>query len=175
MPNLLLQKWELPEFTVKTKLRLDTMQTGDITGLVSFGTEYGAIAVKKTEQEYKILNIHGIQRFENERAKAEEITEIIGSFALDTTDFYFAYQVEQVESIEKNTDGPFEFDVPREMISLYYSKDNTTFVKTNSFVAKAGRWVGVKHGLFAFNDNGDCEKQGKANYSYYKFVPKIAE
>ena len=52
--NLLLQKWPAPEFTCVTKMQLSGMENGDVAGVVSLGTEYGALAVEKRDNKYKI-------------------------------------------------------------------------------------------------------------------------
>ena len=49
--NLLLQKWPAPEFTCVTKMQLSGMENGDVAGVVSLGTEYGALAVEKRDNK----------------------------------------------------------------------------------------------------------------------------
>ena len=46
-PNLLLQKWCMPEFCAETMLNLEAMRSGDMAGLISLGVTYGAVAIAK--------------------------------------------------------------------------------------------------------------------------------
>lgn len=168
LPNLLLQKWCRPEFTVKTELELKDLIVGDVSGLISLGVEYGAVAVRRNENEYAIISIKGEQKFINEMASSIDNINIIKSLPITLTKLYFACQVEKLEPNEVNTDGPFAFDIPRERITLYYSLEDKNYTKVCSFEAKAGRWVGVKHGIFAYNET--CEDGGSACYNSYRYV-----
>ena len=60
------------------------------------------------------------------------------------------------------------FPVPAEEIELGYSVDNKEFKTALKYSAKAGRWVGVKHGVFCFHEGED--EAGSAEFEYFKFV-----
>lgn len=154
MPNLLLQKWALPEFSSVAVLCTDKMKTGDSAGYVSLGVTYGAIGVEKTEDGFKLVKINGTQKFDKEVASATDEKTIIRSLNKNTEKLYFKMKVKQLEPVKTNTDGPYEFPIPREVISFEVSMDNDNFEKVLEYEAVAGRWVGVKHGLFSFH-NGE--------------------
>ena len=167
-PNLLLQKWCMPEFCAETKLKLDVMQTGDMAGLISLGVTYGAIAIVRESDNYVIKLIRGEQHFDKENASAQDIITEICRLPLTTREIYFHNIVEKISSTEYNQDGPYTFPIPAEKISLGYSLDGTNFENIYSYPSKAGRWVGVKNGLFCCHQG--MEKAGEVRASYFHFV-----
>ncbi len=160
VPNLLLQKWCLPEFTADTVMDLDKLQNGDMAGMVSLGVTYGAVAVKKENDEYKIIKISGSQKFEKETAYAKDVIEEAEAFK-DLKKIWFKNIVERT--------APKEAGVPNEIISLYYSTDGEQFTKALEYEALAGRWVGVKNGVFAVSENFDG---GSVSVDYFRIAPK---
>ena len=86
----------------------------------------------------------------------------------DTKTVYFSNKVSKVPSTQTNSDGPYTFPVPAEEISLGYSLDGKEYKSALKYPAKAGRWVGVKHGVFCFHD-GENEA-GSAVVEYFRFV-----
>lgn len=152
--NLLLQKWCLPEFKAYTKLDVSGMGVGNIAGMVSMGMRYGAVCVKKTDKGMKIVTISGEQEFVNEKANAKDIVTEIEDF--DGSEIYFMNTVERIPSVEEN--------VPLEEIGLWYSLDGANYKKALSFNALAGRWVGVKNGIFCCNEGDGTEGSVMADY-----------
>ena len=68
-----------------------------------------------------------------------------------------------------------EKDVTRNEIYLDYSLDGVNYVNVLAYEATAGRWVGVKHGIFCCKEAGtDAAKaQGAENgsgvlFNYFK-------
>lgn len=146
VPNLLLQKWCLPEFTAETVMDVTRMKNGDTAGMVSLGVNYGAAAVRREALGFELITIDGCQKFENEVAHAtDNVRKIIN--IKDMERIYFRNTVERVES---DTPG-----IPKEIISFSYSTDGEKYQKVLEFPALAGRWVGVKNGIFAYSDNED--------------------
>ena len=167
-PNLLLQKWHLPEFCAQTKLCLSSLRRGDTAGLVSLGVSYGAVAVERAEDKLIVKAISGEQQFKNERASAVDKVEVLAELPLDTKEIYFSNKVSKVPSTQTNSDGPYTFPIPAEEIELGYGVDNKEFKTALKYPAKAGRWVGVKHGVFCFHEGED--EAGNAEFEYFKFV-----
>lgn len=168
MPNLLLQKWVLPEFRVITCLHLEDLKVGDIAGLVSLGVEYGAVGVRKNEEAYSIVLIRGKQEFCNERASSIDKIEKITDFSSENNTVFLSYLVKKEISTKWNTDGPYRFQIPSESIALGYSLDGEQFTQVSSYEAVAGRWVGVKFGCFAVNEGEKSCGCAKFDYFHYE-------
>ena len=167
-PNLLLQKWCMPEFCAETKLNLEAMKSGDMVGLVSLGVTYGAVVITKESDSYVIKLIHGKQYFDKENASAEDIITEVKRIPLSVKEIYFNNTVKKIPSTEYNQDGPYTFPVPAETISLGYSLDGRNFEDIYSYPSMAGRWVGVKNGLFCCHESSG--EAGEVRVSYFHFV-----
>lgn len=171
MPNLLLQKWHLPEFKASTKLDFSHMESGDTAGIINMGVSYGALGIKKMQTGASVVRIYGEQSFSNEQAFSKDINEKVTDLPGNMSEIWFSIEVKKLPSIEENTDGPYGFPIPREEVILSYSLDGEHFRKTYQFEAKAGRWVGAKEGLFCFHEGaGDC---GYVQALYFHFVENI--
>lgn len=147
VPNLLLQKWIAPEFTAVTELAADTVGEGDIAGMVSLGVDYGAVALKRENGVLSMVAISGSQTFKNEKAYSQDkVVELVrldklsGGSASDSRKVFFRNRVELLPELEKN--------VARNMIYLDYSVDGVNYDNALAYEATAGRWVGVKNGIF---------------------------
>lgn len=147
VPNLLLQKWIAPEFTAVTELAADTIGEGDIAGMVSLGVDYGAVALKRENGVLSMVAISGSQTFKNEKAYSKDkVVELVrldklsGGYASDSRKVFFRNRVELLPELEKN--------VTRNMIYLDYSVDGVNYDSALAYEATAGRWVGVKNGIF---------------------------
>ncbi len=168
-PNLLLQKWAFPAFTADTKLDVTALSEGDTAGMVSLGVAFGAIAVTLENGKKKLLKITGRQTFDQEAASASDFSEVL--MELEELDFiYFRNIVKQVPepTICSENDDEIQ-DHPFEIISFSYSLDGVDFKEVSAFDAKAGRWVGVKNGLFCYHI-GDG-KGGSVQAEYFKIKP----
>ena len=157
VPNLLLQKWIAPEFSAVTELMCATLEEGSVAGMVSLGVDYGAAAIRRREGSLSIISVSGSQTFKNEKAYSEDkVVELVN---IDSTveKVFFRNRVESLPVVEKN--------VTRNMIYLDYSLDGTNYENVLAYEATAGRWVGVKNGIFCcheikqdeFNAAGSCE------------------
>lgn len=171
MPNLLLQKWCMPECCVTTKLMIQHMQEGDRAGFISLGVTYGAVTIEKQEKGYSLKLITGQQSFHQEGVTAHDQEMELVTLADDSTQIYFANIVKKLPSDEVNTEGPYEFPIPKEEIILCYSLDGTHYQEAVRFPAKAGRWVGVKHGVFC-SHTGE-KNAGKVQVCYFHFEDNV--
>ncbi len=163
-PNLLLQKWIAPEFSAVTELSVDSISEGDLAGMVSLGVDYGVVALKRRDGDNVIVSITGTQNFKNEKAYSQdEITELA---RLDKAvkKVFFRNRVEALPMVEKN--------VTRNKIYLDYSVDGINYTNAAAYEATAGRWVGVKHGIFCCNEasgGNNCSNAGGcgAEFAYF--------
>ncbi len=156
VPNLLLQKWIAPEFTAVTELDADTVGEGDIAGMVSLGVDYGAVALRRKNGILSFVAISGSQTFKNEKAYSQDkvvelarLDKLPGNSSSDSRKIFFRNRVELLPVIEKN--------VTRNMIYLDYSIDGVNYDNALAYEATAGRWVGVKNGIFSCHVVSDTE------------------
>ncbi len=142
--NLLLQKWPAPEFAVTAKLHVEDMAEGDVCGMVSLGGVYTDFAVKLENGEKKLVQRTG------EWTKNNETEEICGELAENTV--YLRMYVEE-----------------EKWVSFAYSTDGEHFIKAGKKTeATPGRWVGVKAGLFAINEEAGEGGLIRAEYFVYQ-------
>ena len=131
LPNIIAQKIPAEEFTAKVKLHFSPKFDFERFGLIMFGSDYAYISlVKKYNQIFIIVK-------ENIKAdKNNEETEV-AAFPVKGNNFYLEIMV------EKGGICHFKFSDNEERL--------TTVEK--SFIAKPGRWVGAKIGMFCLRNN----------------------
>lgn len=142
--NLLLQKWPAPEFSTTTCLHLEQMKDGDVAGLVSLGGCYTALAVQK---------IHGkmsLQQRTGNWTKDDEVRTGLGEWDSDV--IYIQMKVEK-----------------ENYRTFYVGTAEENLQPVGQMVeATPGRWVGVKDGLFAINEQGMEGGLVAADYFVYQ-------
>lgn len=173
--NLLLQKWPAPEFTCVAKMNLAGLEEGDMAGYVSLGMDYAAVAAAKKDGVLVLRHIRGVQNFDCDAAYTkEECTDVMtleeSAFSDSSKSICFKYTVKCVghkERLEMNI--PVK-NVPVEEITIEVSLDGKTYDHALTIPARAGRWVGVKSGLFCMHDNTvQNEKNGFVTVDYVKY------
>lgn len=163
VPNLLLQKWAAPQFAAVTEMSADSFDEGDIAGMVSLGVEYGAVALRLRNGEKEVAAISGTQTFKNEKAYSDDKITVLEKLDRNADKIFFRNRVESLPMIEK--------DVTRNRIYLDYSVDGVNYKNVLSYEAAAGRWVGVKNGIFACHENngaGSAKTDGK-NAIFFRY------
>ena len=147
-PNILGQKTPADEFTATVKFSFKPKFENEKFGLVMFGSDYAYIAVEKKDDAINIICNENIKADKNSKEKE------IGSFAVKGNTFYLRIQVEKGG------------------VCRYSFSDNgekfTTIEKT--FVAKPGRWVGAKLGLFCLRNNVTNDA-GYADVDWFRIEP----
>lgn len=127
-PNLLLQKFPGPDFTVTTKVKFVPNPTikGERCGLTVMGLDYAALSINEAEGGYA-LNQIVCRKAEN--GNPETINETV---KLATNEVYLRVKVSNIKEC-----------------SFSYSTDGNNFKKIGSdFSAREGHWIGAKVGLF---------------------------
>lgn len=142
--NLLLQKWPAPEFSITTCLHLEQMKDGDVAGLVSLGGCYTALAVQKINGKMQL------QQRTGNWTKDDEIRTGLGEWNSDV--IYMQMKV------EKETYRTFYVGTTEENLQPMGQMVEAT----------PGRWVGVKDGLFAINEQGVSGGSVAADYFVYQ-------
>lgn len=172
--NLLLQKWPAPEFVAETKMDFSGLGEGDTAGYVSLGMKYIAAAVEKRGGQYVIKGIKGEQSFDCDAAYTDEKSEQLA--ALSEEEFeksgktvYFRYTVRVTDHITHYELGIPVKDAPQEEIVLEYSLDGENYDEAARTEAKAGRWVGVKSGVFCKHDSSEASPAGCAEVEYVRY------
>lgn len=147
-PNILGQKITADDFTATVKLTFKPKFNNEKFGLVMFGSDYGYIAVEKEGDEINIICNDNIKADKNGKEKE------MASFAGNGNIFYLRIQV------EKGGVCRFSFSDTGEKY--------TVIEKT--FIAKPGRWVGAKLGLFCLRNN-ITNDAGYADVDWFRIEP----
>lgn len=135
--SLMMQKFPAEKFTTTTKLELNSNQPGDKAGLIIFGLDYSYIGIEKTSYGYKIAQYECLDA---EHGKAEKQ---IDSFTVSKPAVYLRVEVKPENEKEI---------IPKVLCSFSYSIDGKSFHPIGKqFIAKEGKWVGAKVGLFAIS------------------------
>lgn len=144
-PNLLMQKFPAPEFTVTTKLEFAPKAGGDCAGLIVFGYDYAWIGLKQAKGASTL--VLAIRR---EAVKGEP---------------------QQENTLLPGVTGPVWLRVTvREgaLCRFSYSLDGRKFAAAGdgAFTATTSRWVGAKVGVFAAGAAGAW-----ADYDWFRVGP----
>lgn len=164
--NLLLQKWPAPEFECVTKMCVNGLENGDYAGIVSLGVEYGAVGIVKNFGEYAIRTVRGTQSFDCEAAYSKEDFKDYpiakDTFADKEKTVYLRYTVKRTGTKDTKEMALAVKNIPVEEVTLEISFDGKAYEKQVSFTAKAGRWVGVKNGMFV-NHNNEIKNENQGD------------
>ncbi len=145
VPNLLMQKFPAPEFTVTTKVSFNPDLEGEQAGLVVMGNSWGYISIIKSQGAFYIRTFEGIHD------RCDEAGFETGNVKIDKPECYFRLVV-------KNG-GMYQFS---------YSFDNERFILLGRPAkASKGRWIGAKVGLFCLNPNMQ-DSMGFAEFEWFR-------
>ena len=142
IPSLLMQKIPSEHFEVKTKISLEKTRIGTRTGLIVFGTDYASIFIEKDAVGYGLFFEQSLKAEKGEKSK--------------------------IALIETSTSNTIYFKLTVDMkgeTQFLYSFDDKIFKlpKQDLFIAKPGKWVGAKIGLY-------CIKSSNLNDDGYALV-----
>ena len=146
VPNLLLQKFPAPSFTVDTHVTLGSDLKGEKAGLVIMGREWGYLALTKVDSGTELGMYTGTY------FQGYDKTEKKGSVALAQNKCYLRVSVDE-----------------KAMCQFCYSHDGKTYHPIGTrFKATPGTWIGAKVGLFALNPN-IAAGNGYADFRFFRF------
>jgi len=139
VPNVFMQKFPAPEFMVTTRLSFkpNSKIEGEEAGLVIMGQSYAALSLKSTREGIRIVS-----NFCKDAVDGNPEKETIHG-TLPGNTIYFRTTI---------ADGA--------VCKFSYSTDGKKFVAAGEdFIAKPGKWIGAKVGLFCarpvqINDSG---------------------
>lgn len=160
-PNLLLQKWPAPEFICDTTLSLSGLKANEEAGVISMGVKYAILSFARNEEGMVEASfINGEQKYGKILVEStEETSTSLGAlvFAGDSEAITVRMSVHRVGTQDLSEK---EKNFPLEEVVFEYSTNGTDYKKAGSYMAAAGRWVGVKSGVYcAANHNekaGSC-------------------
>ena len=148
VPNLLLQKFPAPSFTVSTKITLypEEAKSGKTSGLIIMGMDYATLSISHDENGFYLKQTEAIMAIDG----TPEVTN------------------EQIKLKSNTANFKVEVIAPNAMCQFSYSENGKTFKKIGKpFKAKKGKWIGAKVGLF--NISTDAAKLGGyADVDYFK-------
>ncbi|MBQ9766425.1 MAG: family 43 glycosylhydrolase [Lachnospiraceae bacterium] len=165
--NLLLKKWFAPEFVSEIAMDFSNLNEGDSAGVISLGVEYGAIVVEKLNGELIIKGVRGTQIFNGVNVSTSEDELVLGK-AMGNR-LIFRYEVITKPGDEIEIEGVVR---PHETIRMSYREADDTsgsFAVACEYKAVAGRWVGVKYGVFCCGaEDVAADARGYAVVEYVK-------
>ena len=145
VPNLLLQKFPMPAFTVTTRLDGSHLQEGDRCGLVIMGRDWGYLAISRSDGQFRL------GMYEGTSGHCDDPTVNIESVNIPSGMCYLRVFV--------NANGICQFS---------YSGDNGTYSYLGrEFSSAAGVWIGAKVGLFCMHSN-ITESEGFAEVDWFR-------
>lgn len=150
---LLMQKFPVPSFEVVTKVELSSGDVNANAGIVIFGYDYARVGIKKTFDGYKI--------FQSVCINAEKGTEEKNISVKDVASSKVYLKATVLESFS-------EQGIPIAICKFSFSADGKSFEQIgNEFLAKEGRWVGAKIGLFS--ESANPTKSSFADFDWFRF------
>ena len=148
-PNLLLQKWPAPEFICDTTLSLSGLKANEEAGVISMGVKYALLSFARNEEGMVEASfINGEQKYGKILVEStEETSTSLGAlvFADDSEAIIVRMSVHRVGTQNLSEK---EKNFPLEEVVFEYSTNGTDYKKAGSYMAAAGRWVGVKSGVY---------------------------
>jgi beta-xylosidase len=147
IPNVIAQKFPAPEYTVTTKLKFSPKKAGEKTGLIITGMNYAYLSISN-----KTVNNNLISLTTCMNADSGGHEDIIESKSISNDNIYLR--------VEVKNGGICHFS---------YSADGKKFISIGKeFIARKGKWIGAKVGLFATAPY-QSKMSGYADYDWFRF------
>ena len=145
IPNVLAQKFPAPNFTVTTKLKFSPKTDGENTGLIVNGMDYAYLNLSKSSDKYILSYVICLNANEGGKEVIVESIDVL---------FESIYL-----RVEVNNGGLCKFS---------YSDDEKRFTHIGKeFIARKGKWIGAKVGLFA-SAPFQSKITGYADYDWFR-------
>ena len=170
-PNLLLQKWPAPEFICDTILSLAELKANEEAGVISMGVKYALLSFARNEEGVVEASfINGEQKYGKILVEStEETSTSLGTlaFADDSETITVRMSVQRVGTQDLSEK---EKNFPLEEVVFEYSTNGTDYKKAGSYMAAAGRWVGVKSGVYCAAHHSEAVGNCLVKKTIYKNV-----
>lgn len=140
VPNLLLQKFPAEEFTATTKLKVSAKDDGQMSGLIVMGWDYAYLGVEKSGEGF-ILKYVQCKDAEQKTPEKTSVVGILDKCRTFEAGLYPNYEIDIYLRVKIEAGGKCSF---------YYSTDGKRFHNVgDTFIARQGKWIGAKVGLFS--------------------------
>ena len=173
-PNLLLQKWPAPEFICDTTLSLAGLKANEEAGVISMGVKYALLSFARNEEGVVEASfINGEQKYGRILVEStEETSTSLGTlaFADDSETITVRMSVQRVGTQDLSEK---EKNFPLEEVVFEYSTNGTDYKKAGSYMAAAGRWVGVKSGVYCAAHHSEAVGSCLVKKTVYKNLVTI--
>ena len=173
-PNLLLQKWPAPEFICDTTLSLAELKANEEAGVISMGVKYAILSFARNEEGVVEASfINGEQKYGKILVEStEETSTSLGTlaFADDSETITVRMSVQRVGTQDLSEK---EKNFPLEEVVFEYSTNGTDYKKAGSYMAAAGRWVGVKSGVYCAAHHSEAVGSCLVKKTIYKNLVTI--
>ena len=173
-PNLLLQKWPAPEFICDTTLSLAGLKANEEAGVISMGVKYALLSFARNEEGMVEASfINGEQKYGKILVEStEETSTSLGTlaFADDSETITVRMSVQRIGTQDLSEK---EKNFPLEEVVFEYSTNGTDYKKAGSYMAAAGRWVGVKSGVYCAAHHSEAVGSCLVKKTVYKNLVTI--
>ena len=170
-PNLLLQKWPAPEFICDTTLSLSGLKANEEAGVISMGVKYALLSFARNEEGMVEASfINGEQKYGKILVEStEETSTPLGTlaFADDSETITVRMSVQRIGTQDLSEK---EKNFPLEEVVFEYSTNGIDYKKAGSYMASAGRWVGVKSGVYCAAHHSEAVGSCLVKKTVYKNV-----
>lgn len=140
VPNLLLQKFPAEEFTATTKLKVSAKDDGQMSGLIVMGWDYAYLGVEKSGEGF-ILKYVQCKDAEQKTPEKTSVVGILDKCRTFEAGLYPNYEIDIYLRVKIEAGGKCSF---------YYGTDGKRFHNVgDTFIARQGKWIGAKVGLFS--------------------------
>ena len=140
VPNLLLQKFPAEEFTATTKLKVSAKDDGQMSGLIVMGWDYAYLGVEKSGEGF-ILKYVQCKDAEQKTPEKTSVVVMLDKCRTFEAGLYPNYEIDIYLRVKVEAGGKCSF---------YYSTDGKHFHNVgDTFIARQGKWIGAKVGLFS--------------------------
>ncbi len=149
-PNILLQKFPAPDFTATTKIKLipEEAEEGKRAGLIIMGMDYATLTITQDKQGFLIRQTKAIDAITGTKE------ETIAEKRIDSNEVIFRVKI----------------SAPNAMCEFSYSEDGEKFTEIGEdFMAKPGKWIGAKVGLFSVSTQ-KAKRGGYADVAYFRIT-----
>lgn len=145
VPNLLLQKFPSPRFIVTTRMTFNPIGVGEKAGLLIMGLNYSYLAMVKHTDGIHLVKVHC-----NDADKGTQ-------------------EIEEANELLFNNSIILRVIVDTGAVCCFsYSVDGNEFKSLGrEFVARGGRWIGAKVGLFSIEPPGNLHG-GCTDYDWFR-------
>jgi beta-xylosidase len=146
VPNLLLQKFPAPEFTVTTKIDFQGKNSNEKSGLIIMGRDYAHLEITAENSNLLLKQVICLKA---ETGGNEETAEQV---SIEQPFLYLRLKVDEGA-----------------VCTFSYSSDGRNFKQIGRpFQAQPGKWIGAKVGLFA-SRSAYSQTGGYADFDFFRF------